>query len=59
MRASRREVCILSGRPTAKRPFCWLLHSITERYPEMPGDMVEVFRFIATLAGALREKGRV
>ena len=23
----------------------------------MPGDMVEVFRFIATLAGALREKG--
>ena len=41
----------------SEKAFCWLLHSITERYPEMPGDMVEVFRFIATLAGELREKG--
>jgi glutamine amidotransferase len=45
------------GETDSEKAFCWLLHSITERYPEMPGDMVEVFSFIATLAGELREKG--
>ncbi|MFQ9623234.1 MAG: class II glutamine amidotransferase [Enterobacteriaceae bacterium] len=33
MRASRREVCIYRETDSEKA-FCWLLHSITERYPK-------------------------
>ena len=45
------------GETDSEKAFCWLLNSVTERYPNTPDDMVEVFRFIATLAGTLREKG--
>lgn len=45
------------GETDSEKAFCWLLHCLTERYSGTPDDMVEVFSFIATLAGSLREKG--
>ncbi len=43
------------AKPTAKS-LCWLLHKPTERYPH-PGNMAAVFKYIASLASELREKG--
>lgn len=45
------------GETDSEKAFCWLLHRLTERYPRTPGNMLGVFKYIATLAGELREKG--
>ncbi|HGN6164133.1 TPA: class II glutamine amidotransferase, partial [Klebsiella pneumoniae] len=45
------------GETDSEKAFCWLLHRLTERYPRTPGNMLGVFKNIATLAGELREKG--
>ncbi|EPF5045619.1 class II glutamine amidotransferase, partial [Escherichia coli] len=36
---------------------CWLLHKLTQRYPRTPGNMAAVFKYIASLADELRQKG--
>lgn len=45
------------GETDSEKAFCWLLHKLATRYPRTPGNMEAVFRYIATLAGELREKG--
>lgn len=45
------------GETDSEKAFCWLLHRLTERYPRTPGNMLGVFKYIATLAGELRERG--
>ena len=45
------------GETDSEKAFCWLLHKLTERYPRTPGNMTAVFKYIAMLAGELREKG--
>ncbi|WP_243690385.1 class II glutamine amidotransferase, partial [Cronobacter sakazakii] len=45
------------GETDSEKAFCWLLHKLTTRYPRTPGNMTAVFRYIAELAGELREKG--
>ena len=61
--ANRGEVSLEMGnfRPVgetdSEKAFCWLLHKLTERYPRTPGNMTAVFKYIATLASELREKG--
>ncbi|KAI3477756.1 hypothetical protein L1887_60403 [Cichorium endivia] len=45
------------GETDSEKAFCWLLHKLTERYPRTPGNMTAVFKYIATLASELREKG--
>ncbi len=39
------------GETDSEKAFCWLLHRLTERYPRTPGNMLGVFKYIATLAG--------
>ncbi len=41
------------GETDSEKAFCWLLHRLTERYPRTPGNMLGVFKNIATLAGEL------
>ena len=45
------------GETDSEKAFCWLLHKLTERYPRTPGNMTAVFKYIASLASELREKG--
>lgn len=45
------------GETDSEKAFCWLLHKLTQRYPRTPGNMTAVFKYIATLATVLREKG--
>ena len=45
------------GETDSEKAFCWLLHKLTQRYPRTPGNMTAVFKYIASLASELREKG--
>jgi glutamine amidotransferase len=45
------------GETDSEKAFCWLLHRLTERYPRTPGNMLGVFKYIATLAGSCVRKG--
>jgi glutamine amidotransferase len=36
------------GETDSEKAFCWLLHRLTERYPRTPGNMLGVFKYIAT-----------
>ncbi|MEN1388593.1 class II glutamine amidotransferase, partial [Pseudomonas aeruginosa] len=45
------------GETDSEKAFCWLLHKLTQRYPRTPGNMAAVFKYIASLADELRQKG--
>ncbi|MGK3114666.1 class II glutamine amidotransferase [Candidatus Pantoea formicae] len=45
------------GETDSEKAFCWILHKLAERYPRTPGNWPAVFRYIAELAGELRQKG--
>ncbi|QTL39007.1 class II glutamine amidotransferase [Xenorhabdus budapestensis] len=45
------------GETDSERAFCWILHQLSIKYPKRPANWSTVFRFIASLADALREKG--
>ena len=45
------------GETDSEKAFCWLLHKLTSRYPRTPGNMASVFKYIASLALEMREKG--
>ena len=45
------------GDTDSEYAFCWLLHRLTQRYPRTPGNMTAMFRYVAELAGELRNKG--
>ena len=45
------------GQTDSEYAFCWLLHKLTQRYPRRPASWPPVFRYIASLANELREKG--
>ncbi|MDF7680077.1 class II glutamine amidotransferase [Enterobacteriaceae bacterium ESL0689] len=45
------------GETDSERAFCWLLHGLAEHYSGSPQDRMRVFRYIATLAGELCQKG--
>ncbi|WP_192458957.1 class II glutamine amidotransferase [Musicola keenii] len=45
------------GQTDSEYAFCWLLHQLSQRYPRKPTYWPSVFRYIASLADQLREKG--
>ncbi len=45
------------GKTDSEKAFCWLLYKLTQRYPRTPGNMAAVFKYIASLADELRQKG--
>ncbi|CDL83889.1 class II glutamine amidotransferase [Xenorhabdus cabanillasii] len=45
------------GETDSERAFCWILYQLSIRYPKRPANWSAVFRFIASLADELREKG--
>ncbi len=45
------------GETDSEWAFCWILQQLSEKYPRKPSNWKSVFRFIATLADQLRDKG--
>jgi glutamine amidotransferase len=45
------------GQTDSEQAFCWLLEQLHQKYPQCPADMTRMFRFVATLADALRAMG--
>jgi predicted glutamine amidotransferase len=45
------------GQTDSEYAFCWLLNKLREHYPRTPGNWLAVFRYIASLADELRQKG--
>ena len=45
------------GETDSEKAFCWILHKLATRYPRTPANWPAVFRYVAELAGELRQKG--
>ncbi|MGL6258170.1 class II glutamine amidotransferase [Vibrio sp. WXL103] len=45
------------GQTDSELAFCWLLNQMEQRFPEPPQSMEEVFRYLATCCGQLRDLG--
>ncbi|WP_241587586.1 class II glutamine amidotransferase [Rosenbergiella epipactidis] len=45
------------GETDSERAFCWLLHKLSQRFPQTPKNWTAVFRYIAELANELRALG--
>lgn len=45
------------GQTDSEQAFCWILEQLRQRYPRKPANMQAMFKFIASLADQLREKG--
>lgn len=45
------------GQTDSELAFCWLLNQMEQRFPEPPQSMEEVFRYLATCCGPLRDLG--
>ncbi|WP_427977018.1 class II glutamine amidotransferase [Agarivorans sp.] len=45
------------GQTDSEQAFCWILEQLRLKYPRKPANMLAMFKFIASLADQLREKG--